>query len=83
MDLIDVAYVKTISIGNIDGDNTNSDKENEEQVALLNRMLTNMPKGKIIGKDVRLAVKQVGDEQVTLIKTTYHIGFNRKPVWLD
>jgi len=83
MDLIDVAYVKTISIGNIDGDNTNSDKENEEQVALLNRMLTNMPKGKIIGKDVRLAVKQVGDEQVTLIKTTYHIGFNRKPVWID
>jgi len=83
MDLIDVAYVKTISIGNIDGDNTNSDKENEEQVSLLNRMLTNMPKGKIIGKDVRLAVKQVGDEQVTLIKTTYHIGFNRKPVWID
>ena len=62
MDLIDVAYVKTISIGNIDGDNTNSDKENEEQVALLNRMLTNMLKGKIIGKDVRLVVKQVGDE---------------------
>jgi hypothetical protein len=83
MDLSDVAFVKTISIGNIDGNNPNSDKENEEQVSLLNRMLTNMPKGKIIGKDVRLAVKQVGDEQVTLIKTIYHVGFNRKPVWID
>ncbi len=52
-------------------------------MALLNKCLNENPKGKIIGKDISVGVFQVGDHQITLQRTTYHVGFLRKPVWLE
>lgn len=80
--LSDISFVKTISLGSIDSNTILTDEEKERQVSLLNRMLNEFPKGRIIGKDITLVVAQAGDEQVTLQKTTYHIGFKRKPDWL-
>ncbi|MDN3686603.1 hypothetical protein [Cyclobacterium jeungdonense] len=69
-----------MSIGNI---NSNDPLNEERQMALLNKCLNENPKGKIIGKDISVGVFQVGDHQITLQRTTYHVGFLRKPVWLE
>ena len=55
----------------------------ENQMALLNKCLNEYPKGRIIGKDISVGVFQVGDHQITLQRTTYHVGFLRKPVWME
>jgi hypothetical protein len=81
--LSDVKYIKRITVGNIDPQNPLSEDKKEEQMTLLNRCLNEIPKGKIIGKDVGFAIYQVGEHQLTLQSTTYHIGFLRKPNWIE
>ncbi len=81
--LADIRYVKRVTIGSLDPNNPLSDEKKEEQMKLLNRCLNEMPKGKIIGKDVGFAIFQVGEHQLTMQSTTYHLGFSRKPNWLD
>lgn len=82
-DLGDVTYVKRVSIGNINPNNPLNEEQQENQMALLNKCLNEYPKGRIIGKDISVGVFQVGDHQITLQRTTYHVGFLRKPVWLE
>lgn len=83
LELADVTYVKRVSIGNINPNSPLNEEQQERQMALLNKCLNEYPKGKIIGKDISVGVFQVGDHQITLQRTTYHIGFLRKPVWLE
>lgn len=83
LELADVTYVKRVSIGNINPNNPLNEEQQERQMALLNKCLNEYPKGKIIGKDISVGVFQVGDHQITLQRTTYHVGFVRKPVWLE
>ncbi|WP_162342138.1 MULTISPECIES: hypothetical protein [Cyclobacterium] len=83
LELADVTYVKRVSIGNINPNNPLNEEQQERQMALLNKCLNEYPKGKIIGKDISVGVFQVGDHQITLQRTTYHVGFLRKPVWLE
>lgn len=78
----DVKFVKRIEIGNLNPNNPMSDEKKTEQMNLLNRCLSEFPKGKIIGKDVGFAVYQIGEHQITMQVTTYHVGFSRKPFWL-
>ncbi len=79
----DVKFVKRIQIGNLDPNNPMSDKIKTEQMELLNKCLEIYPKGKLIGKDVGFAIYQLGEHQITMQVTTYHIGFSRKPYWLE
>lgn len=83
LELADVTYVKRVSIGNINPNSPLNEEQQERQMALLNKCLNEYPKGKIIGKDISVGVFQVGDHQITLQRTTYHVGFLRKPVWLE
>lgn len=81
--LADVKFIKRISIGNLNPNNPISEEKKDEQLQLLNRCLNESPKGKIIGKDVGFAVYQIGEHQITMQVTTYHVGFLRKPYWLE
>ncbi|SEJ69122.1 hypothetical protein SAMN05192553_108136 [Cyclobacterium xiamenense] len=83
LELGDVTYVKRVSIGNINPNSPLNEEQQERQMALLNKCLNEYPKGKIIGKDISVGVFQIGDHQITLQRTTYHVGFLRKPVWLE
>ncbi len=79
--LSEIRYVKLIPIGSINPGNPLSEKEREQQVALLNRCLNDYPKGMIIGKDISVGRYMVGEHELTMEKVTYHVGFERKPVW--
>jgi hypothetical protein len=75
--LADIRCVKRITVGNMDPNNPMSDEKKDEAIALLNDYLNGFPKGKLIGKDISFGIFQVGEHQLTMQSTTYHIGFPR------
>ncbi len=76
--LSDIKCVKRITVGNIDPNNPMLDEKKNEQITMLNNYLNGYPKGKIIGKDVSFGVFQMGEHQLTMQSTTYHVGFERQ-----
>lgn len=80
--LNDVRYIKRVKVGNINPNAVLTEENKDEQVKLLNRCLDE-GRGKIVGKDVTYGVYQVGEHEITLQATIYHIGFKRKPYWLE
>lgn len=81
-DLSDVRYVKRIVVGTDDPSHVKTPEEIREAQALLNRCLSEAPKGTIIGIEKSFVVLHIGEHQVVLQWLCYHIGFSRKPVWL-
>lgn len=79
--LADIHYVKLVSVGSVNPNHPLSDQSREEQAALLNRCLTDYPKGIILGKDVTIGRYMLGEHELTMERVTYHIGFERKPAW--
>lgn len=79
----DITYIKAITIGSINPNLPFSDKERDAQVNILNKCLNDFPKGIIIGYDKTLATYMIAEHQFVMEKTTYHIGFKRKPLWLE
>ncbi|MFZ2525853.1 MAG: hypothetical protein WAW87_11150 [Candidatus Ferrigenium altingense] len=83
LDISEVGYVKRVVIGS----NNPTNMQSEEQVAasmnLLNRCLTDTPKGRILGIEKSFSILQVGEHNVVLQWLTYHIGFARPPYWLE
>lgn len=83
LSLADITYIKTVTVGSINPNLPFSDKERENQVALLNRCLHDFPRGKIIGQDKTVATYTLAEHQFIMERTTYHIGFRRKPMWME
>lgn len=81
IDISDVGYVKRIVIGSNNPANLQSEEQIAAAMALLNRCLTEAPKGKIISIDKSFSILQVGEHNVVLQWVAYHIGFTRRPYW--
>ncbi len=79
--LENIHYIKLVSIGSINPNAPFSEESQQEQVNLLNRCLNDYPKGIIIGKDIQIGIYRIGQHEFTMEKSTYHIGFERKPMW--
>lgn len=82
-DYTQVRYIKAVSIGSINPNILLSDEDKAAQAELLNRCLNDYPKGIIVGKDISIGRYMLGEHELSMQKTTYHIGFPRKPVWLE
>ena len=81
--LTDVGYVKLVTVGSVNPNNPLSERSRMEQEALLNRCLHDYPKGIIIGKDTTIGRYMIGEHELVMEKVTYHVGFERKPAWLE
>lgn len=81
-DLTCVGFVKRIVIGNDNPEKAPNEEQTEKQLALLNRCLQEYPKGKIIGIERNFFILNIGEHQVVMQYSVYHIGFKRKPDWL-
>lgn len=82
-DLTDVSYVKRIVVGNSDPERMHSEAEIQAAAELLNRCLSDTPKGRIIGIEKTFNILNIGEHQVVLQSLIYHVGFSRKPYWLS
>jgi hypothetical protein len=82
-DLTDVHYVKRILVGNDNPERLRTEVEIQQSMDLLNRCLTDTPKGTIIGTEKNFMLLNVGEHQVVLQSVVYHVGFTRKPFWLE
>jgi hypothetical protein len=83
IDLSEVVFIKRIVVGSNNPTDIQSEERVAEQIGLLNRCLSDHPKGKLIGAEKSFAILQVGEHNVVLQWTTYHVGFTRKPHWLE
>lgn len=81
-DVSSVGFVKRVVVGNTDPENMRPEEEIRRQEEFLNRCLSETPKGRIIGLERNFLVLNIGQHQVVLQYTVYHIGFARKPFWL-
>jgi hypothetical protein len=83
VDLSDIRFVKRISVGTSNPGHVLAEEEIQEAVNLLNRCLSGPPKGTIIGIEKSFRVLTMGEHQALLQWIVYHVGFSRKPSWLD
>jgi hypothetical protein len=81
-DLSDTKYVQRIVVGSRDPEALTSEAEIQAAVDLLNRCLSEAPKGRLIGIEKTFSIVNIGEHQVILQAMIYHIGFGRKPQWL-
>lgn len=82
-DLTEVKYIKRITVGSDNPARMSTSEEIEAASAMLNKCLAGTPKGCIIATEKSFAVLQMGEHQVVLQWIVYHVGFTRKPIWLD
>jgi len=82
-DLSEVRYVKRITVGNNNPAQVISEEEVQKAMDLLNKCLAGPPAGTIIGIEKSFKILNIGEHQAVLQWIVYHVGFARKPVWLD
>ena len=70
--LEDVGFVKLITLG-----------ANEDGIELLNRCLSETPRGKIITIEKSITVVRSGEDEALSETVIYHVGFSRRPHCLD
>ncbi len=81
MKLSDIVFVKRIAIGGAGGRVTAD--EVQEKMALLNRCLTELPRGKLIAVEQTPFIHQDESGSYVFQMVSYHIGFTRQPPWLQ
>ena len=83
-DLSGVGFIKRISLGNLDVQAAAAEPGNKKAMDLLNRCLEDFPKGRIIGREMSFDVLTTkSGHQKVLEMVTYHVGFARRPTWLE
>ena len=83
VDLSDVRYIKRIVIGSSNPSRMQTEQELAQSQALLNRCLYESPRGSIVGIERSFTLLQLGEHQVVMQWLCYHVGFARRPVWLQ
>jgi hypothetical protein len=82
-ELSDIKFFKDVVIGSVNPNVILSDDARQSQIAFLNRCLNDYPKGIVVGKDIVIGRYNIGEHELVMQKTIYHVGFLRKPAWLE
>ena len=78
-----IRFVKRVVVGNDNPQNMRTEAEIEQAMDLVNRCLTGTPRGYLLNVEKNFGQYNIGEHQVVLQYAVYHIGFERKPMWLD
>lgn len=80
--LADIRFVKDVAVGGINPNNPISDEARTTQIELLNKCLSDYPRGVLLGSDITIGRYAMGQHELVMQRTVYHVGFTRKPAWL-
>ncbi len=81
-ELSDIRYIKRIVVGSDNPNAMRSEPEIEAAMQLLNRCLSETPRGTILSMEKSFTLLSMGEHRAVLQWTIYHVGFARKPDWL-
>ncbi len=81
--LTNIHFIKRIVVGNDNPQNVRSEAEVQAQMDLVNRCLTSTPRGYLLNIEKSFGMYNLGEHQVVLQYAVYHVGFERKPMFLD
>ena len=81
--LTDMRFIKRIVVGNDNPQNIRTEAEVQEAMDLVNQCLSSTPRGYILGVEKSFGLYNIGEHQVVLQYAVYHIGFARKPLFLE
>ena len=78
----EVSYIQRAVVGPVRADQIPTQDELDAQMDFVNRCLSE-GRGQLVGTEKGLTLIHHGDQQIVIQHTVYHIGFKRKPVWLE
>lgn len=81
--LTNIRFIKRIVVGNDNPQNMRTEAEVQEAMDLVNRCLTVSPRGYVLNVEKSFGLYNIGEHQIVLQYAVYHIGFERKPIFLD
>ncbi|HEV3106324.1 MAG TPA: hypothetical protein VGZ01_11605 [Trinickia sp.] len=81
--LTEMRYVKRIVVGNDNPQNMRTEAEVQEAMDMVNRCLSGTPRGFLLNIEKSFGLYNIGEHQVVLQYAVYHIGFVRKPLYLE
>lgn len=76
-------FIKRIVVGNDNPQNMRTEAEVQESMDLVNRCLSSTPRGYLLNMEKSFGLYNIGEHQIVLQYAVYHIGFERKPMFLD
>ncbi len=82
-DITDVGHIERIVVGSTTPNTQPTEQDTQRQMALINRCLSEYPKGRIIGVERSFSLIRIGEHQVVLESVAYHIGFKKMPLWME
>lgn len=81
--LPNIRFIKRIVVGNDNPQNMRPEAEIQAAMELVNKCLSELPRGHIIGIEKNFGLYNIGEHQVILQYLIYNIGFDRKPMYLN
>lgn len=83
VDLATIRYVKRIEPGWGEDGKPRTAEDAERVTQLLNRCLMDLPRGQILEIEKTTGTYKSGETEHVAQRLVYHIGWVRKPAWLD
>lgn len=81
--LTNIRHIKRIVVGSDNPQAMRTEAEVSEAMDLVNRCLTATPRGYLLNVEKSFGLYNIGEHQIVLQYAVYHIGFDRKPLFLD
>lgn len=82
-DLSSIRFIKRVVVGSKDPSIPYDENEIEKAQEYVNRCLNETPKGRIVGIEKNFNTVNLGEHQVVMQWLVYHIGFEKKPFWIE
>lgn len=81
--LTNIRYIKRIVVGNDNPQSMRTEAEVQQSMDLVNQCLSSSPRGYALNVEKSFGLYNIGEHQIVLQYAVYHIGFERKPAFLD
>ncbi|QGZ43323.1 hypothetical protein GO485_26135 [Pseudoduganella flava] len=76
-------FIKRIVVGNDNPQAMRTEAEVGQAMDLVNRCLSGSPRGYLLNVEKSFGLYNIGEHQIVLQYAVYHVGFERKPLFLD